>query len=130
MTPRTQLSVTMDNVPGTLAKMCSALRERQVNIVGLMSIEHEGRSVVRMVVDKVPVAKRALQAIGYQFTEESVLATQMRNHPGALAAVATNLGDANININYLYVGAEPGSSRPLVVFSVSDPARAKELIKP
>lgn len=130
MAMRPQLSVTMDNVPGTLAKMCGALGEKQVNIIAFMSVEHEGRSLVRVIVDKVPVAKRALQAIGYQYTEEPVLATQLRNHPGALAAVATNLGDANININYVYVGAEPGSSRPLVVFSVWDHDRAKELIKP
>lgn len=129
MAIRTQLSVSMDNTPGTLAKMCSALGEKRVNIVAHMSIEHEGRSLVRLVVDKVPVAKRVLEAITYPYTEEQVLTTTLTNRPGALAAVAKGLGDAGININYAYVGVEPGSSRPLGVFSVSDPARAKKVIK-
>lgn len=129
MAIRTQLSVSMDNTPGTLAKMCSALGEKRVNIVAHVSIEHEGRSLVRLVVDKVPVAKRVLEAITYPYTEEQVLTTTLTNRPGALAAVAKGLGDAGININYAYVGVEPGSSRPLGVFSVSDPARAKKVIK-
>ena len=129
MAIRTQLSVSMDNTPGTLAKMCSALGEKRVNIVAHMSIEHEGRSLVRLVVDKVPVAKRVLEAITYPYTEEQVFTTTLTNRPGALAAVAKGLGDAGININYAYVGVEAGSSRPLGVFSVSDPARAKKVSK-
>jgi len=129
MAIRTQLSVTMENVPGTLAKMCGALGEKKVNIVAHMSAEHEGRSLVRLIVDKVPVAKRVLGAIGYAYTEEQVLTAKLTNRPGALATVVKGLGEAGINIDYAYVGVEPGSSRPLGVFSVSELARAEKLIK-
>ncbi|MGH7631088.1 MAG: ACT domain-containing protein [Gemmatimonadales bacterium] len=129
MVTRQQLSVTMGNAPGTLAIMGDALAAKNVNILALMSIEHEGRSLIRMIVDNVAVAKKALQAIGYAYTEEQVLATKLPNRPGTLATIAKRLGDAGVNIDYAYLGAESRSLQQLVVLSVSDPDRAKRLLK-
>lgn len=129
MAVRTQLSVTMENKPGALAGMCSAFGERRVNILAFASSAHEGKSLVRMIVDKPPVARRALQAIGYAYTQEQVLGSRPPNRPGTLAAVAKRLGDAAVNIDYAYSGVEPGSSQQLVVLSVSDLGRGRRLVK-
>ncbi|HEY9449897.1 MAG TPA: ACT domain-containing protein [Gemmatimonadaceae bacterium] len=130
MATRQQLSVIMDNVPGTLATMCSAFAEKDVNIIAFTSSsEQAGKSLVRVVVDKVEAAKNVLQAIGYAYTEEQILATELPNSPGALATVAKTLGDADVNIDYAYVGAEAESSQLLAVLSVSDLGRAKQLVK-
>jgi hypothetical protein len=51
MAAQKQLSVTMENVPGTLAKMCSAFAERKINVLAFSSGEHQGKSLVRVVVD-------------------------------------------------------------------------------
>ncbi len=129
MAIRKQLLVGMENRPGTLATMCSALAEKNVNIIAMMSSERGGKSLVRMTVDKLPVAKRALQAIGYAYTEEQVLVTKVPNRPGTLAAVAKRLGDAGVNIDYAYLGAEAGSRQQLILLSVSDFDQAKKLVK-
>ena len=124
-----QLSVTMANRPATLARMCGALGERNVNILGFMSIEHEGQNLVRIVVDNLPAALKVLAAIGYACTQEDVLSAKVQNRPGTLAKVAKAMGDAGININYAYLGAEPGSRQPLLMLSVSDPEKGKSLLK-
>ena len=129
MAIRKQLSVTMENRPGTLAEMCRALGEKKVNILALISSEREGQSLVCMIVDKVLVAKRALQAIGYAYTEDQVLVTKVPNRPGTFATVAKRLGDAGVNIDYAYLGAEAGSRQQLVVLSVSDLDQGKKLVK-
>lgn len=129
MAVRKQLSVTMDNRPGTLARMAGALAEAKVNILAVMSLEHGGQSLVRLVVDKLPAAKKVLDAIGYAYTEEQVLTTKLLNRPGTLAAVAKKLGDAGINIDYAYYGAEPGSAQVLLVLTVSDFERATKLVR-
>ncbi len=129
MATRKQLSVTMDNAPGRLAIMGDAFAAKNVNILAFISIEHEGRSLVRMIVDNVPAAKKALQGVGYAYTEEQVLVTKLANRPGTLARIAKRLGDAGANIDYAYLGAEPRSLQQLVVLSVSDFDRAKQLIK-
>jgi len=110
----------MDNAPGTLVIMGDALAAKNVNILALMSIEHEGRRLIRMLVDNVAVAKKVLQAIGYAYTEEQVLGTKLPNRPGTLATLAKRLGDAGVNIDYAYLGAESRSLQQLVVLSVSD----------
>lgn len=129
MAVRKQLSVTMENRPGTLAATCEALAAKKVNILAFVSVEREGKSLVRMVVDKLPAAKKALQAVGASYTEEQVLATRVPNRPGTLAALAKRLGDAGVNINYAYLGAETGSAQQLLVLSVSDFGRARKLLR-
>ena len=124
-----QLTVSMENTPGTLAKMCSAFAEKKINILAFTSGESQGRSVVRVIVDKYPAAKTALQAIGYDHTEEQVVSTSLPNRPGTLATVARTLGDAGINVDYAYSGAEAGSTKQLVVLSVSDLEQAKRLVR-
>ena len=129
MAARKQVSVTMENTPGTLARMCSAFTERKVNILAFTSSEREGKSLVRLIVDKLQVAKKALEGIGYSYTEEQVLGTKLPNRPGMLGTVAKKLADAGINIEYAYSGVEPGPAQQLVVLSVSDLDRAKKLVK-
>lgn len=129
MAVRKQLSVTMENIPGTLAKMCSAFADKKVNILAFMSGEREGKSLVRMIVDKLTPAKKALGGIGYSFREEQVLGTRLPNRPGTIATVAKRLGEAGVNIDYAYSGVEPGSPRQLVVLSVSDFERGRKLVK-
>lgn len=128
MAIRRQLSVTMENTPGTLARMCDAFAGKKVNILAFMSSGREGKSLVRLIVDRLPVAKRVLEVLGYAYTEEDVLGTKVPNRPGSLATVAKRLGEAGINIDYAYVGAEAGSSQALVIVSVSDIERAKKLV--
>ncbi|MBI4543199.1 MAG: ACT domain-containing protein [Gemmatimonadetes bacterium] len=123
-----QLSVTMENSPGTLAHMCGALAAKKVNILALMSGGHEGKSLVRLVVDKLAGAKKALDTIGYAYTEEQVLGAKVTNRPGTLAQVARRLGEAGVNIEYAYVGAQPGSRQLLIVLSLSDFDRGKKLV--
>jgi len=130
MATRRQFSVTMENRPGTLARMCVELAERSVNILALMSIEHQGKSLVRMLVDKPAPAVKALASLGYQYLEEEVLTTTVANRPGTLAKVVKALGEAGVNINYAYLGAEgEGQRHLLLVLSVSDTEKGKSLVK-
>ena len=129
MAAEKQLSVTMENTPGTLAKMCSAFAQRKINILAFTSSEQQGKSLVRVIVDRLPAAKTTLQAIGYTYSEEEVLGARLPNRPGTLAKVAKTLGEAGININYAYSGVETGSPHSLVVLSVSDFGKARKLVK-
>jgi len=129
-TTRKQLSVTMDNRPGTLARMCTALAERSVNVLALMSVGHDSTSVVRLLVDKPGDAVKALDAVGYRYTQEDVLTTTVANRPGTLGKVVKALGDGGVNINYAYLGAEgEGQRHLLLVLSVSDVQRGQSLVK-
>lgn len=130
MATRKQFSVTMENRPGMLARMCTALTDHSVNILALMSVGQDGKSVVRMVVDKPSAAVKALDSIGYQYSQDDVLTSTVANRPGTLAKVAKALGDGGVNINYAYLGAEgEGQRHLLLVLSVSDLGKGQGLVK-
>lgn len=130
MATRKEFSVTMQNRPGTLARMCTELAERSVNILALMSVNQDDTSVVRMVVDKPAPAVKALEALGYPYSQKDVLTTAVANRPGTMAKVVKALGEAGVNINYAYLGAEGETQRHLLlVLSVSDMERGRALVR-
>jgi len=62
-------------------------------------------------------------------TETEVLCLDLSNRPGALADVATLLGQNHVNINYAYcTGGAPGG-RTTGIFKVADVKKAMHVLK-
>ena len=57
MPTTTEFSVSMQDQPGTLGRICRALADRKVNIVAFQSMPFQGESLVRFVVDNPKTAK-------------------------------------------------------------------------
>jgi hypothetical protein len=115
-----QLSLWLADRPGVLGEIAGALGEKKTNIVAIMGATEGGRGAVRMVVDKPATAKKIFAARGWQTTEEEVLQVTLPNSPGSLGKLATKLGKAGVNIEYLYAGSA-GSARKLNAYlGVSD----------
>jgi hypothetical protein len=123
-----ELTIRMDNRPGSLGKVCRALAERGVNILAFQSIPSEKTILVCMVVDNPAAAKSSLDHAGISYTEGEVAEAKLPHGPGALARAASKLGDANINIHYAYCGVEPSTNATLVIFGVSEVGRAATIL--
>lgn len=124
----TELTIRMENRPGSLGKVCRELSERGINILAFQSIPSDKTILVCMVVDKPAAAEAILDREGINYTEGEVAQMKLLNAPGELARAASKLGDANININYAYCGVEPGSNSPLVVFGVTEVSSAANIL--
>lgn len=123
-----ELTIRMENRPGSLGKVCRELAERGVNIIAFQSIPSEKTILVCIVVDKPAAAQAVLDSQGMTYTEGEVAQVKIPHGPGGLARAASKLGDANININYAYCGVEPSTNRPLVVFGVTEVGRAATIL--
>ena len=123
-----ELTVRMENRPGSLGKICHELAERGVNILAFQSIPSEKTILVCVVVDKPSAAEAILDSEGIAYNEGEVVQVMLPHRPGELARAASKLGDASININYAYCGVEPGTNTPLVVFGVTDVGRAATIL--
>ena len=55
-----ELTIRLEDRPGTLAKFCQALAERKVNILAFQSVPAKGNSMVRFVADNPATAKKVL----------------------------------------------------------------------
>jgi len=124
-----EFTVLMDDRPGTLGKTCRALADRNVNIIATHSFPIGGKSVVRFVFDNPTTAKSVLDSERVSYTEAEVVQVKLPHRPGAIARAASRLGDAGININYLYCGAEPGTNATLVIFGVAEVAQALPVLE-
>jgi len=124
----TELTIRMDNRPGSLGKICRDLADRGVNIMAFQSIPSAKTILVCMVVDKSAAAEAILDAQGIAYTEAEVAQVKLHHAFSELGRVASKLGDANINIKYAYCGVEPISNAPLVIFGVTEVDRAANIL--
>lgn len=127
--PKTkEFSIRMEDEPGALGKICRALADAKVNILAFQSIPWEKKSLVRFVVDNPTTAKSILDTQKLKYTEAEVAQIRLPHRPGELARAASQLGEAEININYAYCGIEPGRNEPLLIFGVADVGRAVKIL--
>jgi hypothetical protein len=122
------LKVKVEDRPGVLGDITSALGEKSINVRAVHAYAEAGRGVVCVVVDKLAAASRVLAARGLQPEEEEVLEVKLINRPGTLGEVAKALGDAGVNIRYVFVAAG-GGRRTTVYIAVSDMAAALKAVR-
>jgi len=123
-----QLAVFLENRPGTLAKLCEALAERQINVLALTVSDTVDHAVVRLVVDRPSEALHTLGEAGMLVVESDVLVVTVPNRPGALASVACRLADGDLNIEYAYCTAGTDQQSGMLVLRTDEPLRAMELL--
>jgi len=97
-----QISVFLENKSGRLAEVTRALANAGVNIRALSLAETIDYGVLRLIVDRPTEAKEALAAAGFTVTETEVIAVEMPDRPGGLAAVVDLITRRGLNIEYLY----------------------------
>jgi hypothetical protein len=114
-----ELKIRAENRPGLLGEVASALAEKKVNLRAVNGWIEDGQGVIRMVVDQVPAARKALAKRGWKAEEADVLEVEVPDRPGALANVAGALGDAGVDITHVFVGTA-GARKATVFMGVSD----------
>jgi hypothetical protein len=123
-----ELTIRMDNRPGSLGTVCRALANRGVNIMAFQSIPSQQTILVCIVSDNPTTAQSVLDQEGIVYTETEVVQVKLANQPGELARAASKLAEANINIKYAYCGIEPRTNAPLVIFGTTEVGRAEIIL--
>jgi hypothetical protein len=125
----TQFSVFLVNKPGVLAQVTGALAKQKINLIALTLVDAQEHGVLRFVTEEPLKARAVLVDLNLPTTETDVLLLDLPNRAGALADVATLLGQNHININYAYcTGGAPGG-RASGIFKVADQNKAIHLLE-
>lgn len=124
----TQLALFLDNRPGTLARVCEALREAKINIYAITTSDTIDHSVIRMVVSDPRRALLLFEDHGTLVVETEVIMITGDNKPGSLARIAQRLADADVNIEYLYCATSPDAKKGLLILRVSNPKKALKIL--
>jgi hypothetical protein len=122
-----QITVLVDDRPGVLADISSALADRGINIDTLVCDAAEEHGVVSLSVDRYDESLIALRDAGFQAISEDALVLRLPDEPGALAKAAVRFKDAGINIRSLRILRREGGVT-LVSLVSEDNERAKPLV--
>jgi hypothetical protein len=118
----------LENKPGRLAKICSAMAHEKVDLRALSVMDANGRSVLRFVTDHIEETRKVLTSLGTEFTITDVLAVEMEHKPGALSKILERLAEEHINIEYAYSASSNSPGRSLGIFHTSNSKKAQQVL--
>jgi hypothetical protein len=120
-----EIYVVLENRPSKLGELCSHLAENGVNIeaIGLF------QDTAKLFVKNVNKAMKILNKLDYEADVREVLRVDLENRPGALAELATKLGDKGINIEYCYGTLSAKGKSAAVILDVKDINKAVKVLK-
>jgi hypothetical protein len=123
-----QISVFLENKPGRLANVLSALAREKVNVTALTVMDSHEHSVLRFVADNQERSRGVLKELGIPFAESDVILVELKNQPGELAHVCEVLGAEHINIEYAYCSSGGRNGKTLGILKVGNPAKAGKIL--
>ena len=123
-----QISVFLENKPGRLANILSALAGEKVNLNAMTVMATHETGVLRFVSDDKGKAHTALKNLGTRYSEADVVLLELRNQPGAMAHVCETLAGQHINVEYAYSGPGGRNGKSIGVFKVSNTEKAARIL--
>ncbi len=118
------LTVELENRPGTLADLGEAAGQKGVNIDGICGFPCEGVGVIHVLVDDNAAAQDAFAVAGLNVTHErEVFVVDIEDRPGELGRLARRFSDAGANIDLLYL-----ATNTRAVIGVDDVEAARGLL--
>lgn len=119
------LTVSLEDRPGELARLGEALGVAGINIEGLCAVAAEGRSLIHLLVTDATATKAALESAGIKVEGESdplvsEFPSDRVDRPGAMGEMARAIADAGVNIQVVYLATKNRG-----VIMTSDNAKAK-----
>jgi hypothetical protein len=125
-----EVSVRLENRPGTLLEISELLAANGINILAL-TVRTEGQTGTLSFVATDPARViNILESAGYQAVTQEIVAAEAPNHPGGLHAMLKPLKLAGINIEYLYsfLGSSGSADHAILFLRVNDPAAARDVL--
>lgn len=123
-----QISVFIENRPGTLAEVLTVLGGHNINIRALSVADTADFGILRLVVNEPEKVERILKEAGFAVKTTPVLTMKISDKPGGLLANVKKLTAAGVNIEYVYAFAAAAAEEARVVMKVDDLAKAVKVL--
>jgi hypothetical protein len=116
------LTVYLEDRPGTLAELGEALGKAGVNIEGGCGVQDDGTETFHLLFEDGAAARQAIEDAGIKVqAERDVIVTDVQDRPGALGGIARAIADAGVNIKLVYMAT---NNRLVIGASDLDKVRA------
>ncbi|HJA67709.1 amino acid-binding protein [Lachnoclostridium sp. An169] len=124
-----QISVFVENQPGSMMEVTSVLTEAQINIRAISMFDAPEFGIMRLVVSDPARAKEELTKRGFVNRVNNVIGAELIDENGNLNHMLKILADGKINVNYIYSFVIRQGRAPVMVLHTDDFDRAEEVLK-
>ena len=116
-----QLSVLLENKPGSLKHICRLLADNKIDISTLSLADTKDFGILRLIVKEWERAQKVLLENGLAVTVTGVVAVEVEDQPGGMCQILDTLDRFAINVEYLYAFVSPVRGRAVVILRVDSP---------
>ena len=110
-----QLSVFLENRPGTLDTALGILKKANINISALALADTSEFGLLRVIVDDPDKAKQAMKDAGYTSSVNEVLSVELQQQVGYLAGIVGRISEAGVNIEYMYASSSSKEAASMII---------------
>jgi hypothetical protein len=123
-----QISVFLENRPGTLAEVTRILGEAGINIRALSLADTKDFGILRLIVNDKEKTKDILSRRGFTVRKTEVVAVSVPDRPGGLAEILQGLAESNVNVEYLYAFVQHSGKDAIIIFRFDETDRAIQVL--
>lgn len=125
-----QISVFLENKPGTLNAMTDVFSQNGIGIRALSVAETTDFGIARLIVDDAYEASNVLKDQGFVNSLTPVLAVAIPDETGGLNKVLQIFTEAEVNVEYMYASlGGHKSDQAYMIFRVPDIKSAEKVLK-
>ncbi len=120
----TDLTIELEDKPGTVAAAAEALGKAGVNIEGFAGFETGGKGIAHVLVEDAGKARQALQGAGSRVTgEQQVIVVEIEDKPGSLGSITRKIAAAGVSVNAVYL-----ATKTRVVIGAKDIEKVRSVV--
>jgi hypothetical protein len=124
-----QISVFLENNAGRLGDVTKTLAQAGINLRAISIADTADFGILRLIVDNHEKAVLALQEGGFTTRITNVVAVEINDTPGSLAAVMELFQKSRVNIEYLYASLEGKTGKAVVIFKLADHDKGLAIVR-
>ena len=125
-----QISVFLENKPGTLHHMTEILAAGGIDLRAMMLAETKDFGIARMITNDVFETATVLKDNGFVNSLTDVLAVAVNDEKGGLAQILSEFAKAEVNVEYMYSAlASKSTGQAYMIMRVTDTVAAEKTLK-
>ena len=124
-----QISVFVENKSGRLAEVTELLARNGINIRALSLADTADFGILRLIVNDLEKTKGILKDNGFTVGRNEVVAVEVPDKPGGLAAILGALQGKGINVEYMYAFVQKCEGNAVLIFRFDDTEKAVDTLQ-
>jgi hypothetical protein len=124
-----QIVVSIENSPGRLLEVTSALGDAGINLRALNLVDTGAFGQLRLLVSDVVKARQIMMQMHIPAQVNDVVVVEIDDRPGQLAKLLKPLVAIGVSVIFMYAYGVPKSGRAVMIFRFSDNDRAIEILQ-